>query len=64
MVGDVDHCFRFFQNWHTPELEKAAFWHEVKLCVASRPPFTREIDANLSQVTDNDQADTDDRFTG
>ena len=20
MVGDVDHCFRFFQNWHTPEL--------------------------------------------
>ena len=19
MVGDVDHCFRFFQNWHTPE---------------------------------------------
>ena len=20
MVGDVYHCFRFFQNWHTPEL--------------------------------------------
>ena len=20
MVGDVDHCFRFFKNWHTPEL--------------------------------------------
>ena len=20
MVGDADHCFRFFQNWHTPEL--------------------------------------------
>ena len=20
MVGDVDHCFRIFQNWHTPEL--------------------------------------------
>ena len=24
MVGDVDHCFRFFQNWHTPELVKGA----------------------------------------
>ena len=20
MVGEVDHCFCFFQNWHTPEL--------------------------------------------
>ena len=20
MVGGVHHCFRFFQNWHTPEL--------------------------------------------
>ena len=20
MVADVHHCFRFFQNWHTPEL--------------------------------------------
>ena len=20
MVGDVDHCFRFFQNCHTPKL--------------------------------------------
>ena len=25
MVGDVDHCFRFFQNWHTPELCKLLF---------------------------------------
>ena len=22
MAGNVDHCFRFFQNWHTPELIK------------------------------------------
>ena len=25
MVGDVDHWFRFFQNWHTPELCKLLF---------------------------------------
>ena len=30
MVGDVDHCFRFFQNWHTPEL-----FQELKKQLAS-----------------------------
>ena len=26
MVGDVDHCFRFFQNWHTPELVSVTYY--------------------------------------
>ena len=31
MVGDVDHCFRFFQNWHTPELlGKTIFNHRAR----------------------------------
>ena len=36
MVGDVGHCFRFFQNWHTPELGSATRCPETvndpKLC--------------------------------
>ena len=28
MVGDVDHCFRFFQNWHTPKLYNDAPYYK------------------------------------